>query len=81
MALLDWTGSIDAALVLIEKMLPHWTAWELRTRAAKRRFHFEMSKMDEYDSEVSAIGRSSTAPLAILDALLTALIEQEGKHP
>lgn len=67
------TSSTDAALALVERMLPgwHWTlnSCELYHDDDLERFHAEL---DNYDVDTGD-GPYYTAPLAILSALLRAL--------
>ena len=66
------SASIDAALALVEKMLPECTAWELRSMTNRKRFSCALSWLVD-DEEEAYFGRSATPALAILTALSTAL--------
>ncbi len=76
----QYTASIDAAVALVERMLPGWSIEMVRTRYCT----VEMWKADEqgfFNSGRDPIVRRTegyTLPLAILAALLKALIAQEG---
>lgn len=72
------TSSIDAALALMERMLPgaFWLIGKGKTTALEKMFACQlMFGTDEIIGE----GEAETAPLAILAALLRAFIAQDGK--
>lgn len=77
----DPLTSIDAALALVERVLPGWTAWEIRSRARKTLFVAEISRLtgplSEHSNEELVSGHASTPSLAVLVALLRAVQEQE----
>ena len=60
-----YTGSIDAALALVERKLPGWE-WQVRRTGYAELHHPTHHLKDE-------IGRAATPALAILAALLSAL--------
>ena len=68
----DYTGSIDAALALVERLLPPDTSLTMKQHASGQYFHVEMETDDD---DVTAYNHPSL-PLAILAALLTALKDQ-----
>ena len=79
-----YTASIDAALGLVEKVLPGWRFRNMHTpdkdahHLNPERWYVVQLCPSLYMSGVTAKALSKTnLPLAILDALLTALIEQE----
>ncbi len=66
--------SIDAALALVERVLPGWQ-WTVNTDRSKTRFWSDMHRVvAKGDFETVWSGRAPTAPLAIISALLSALI-------
>lgn len=65
-----YTTSIDAALALVERMLPDAQRYDLRMNV--RPIH-EIMWMDTKGRDVNFKGFGATAPLAILTALFTAL--------
>lgn len=68
------SASIDAALALVERMLPGW-AWNVQTDS---RTTGVFARLDNPDLDVEpAAAHCETAPLAILSALLSALISQQ----
>lgn len=66
-----FTTSLDAAVTLVPET---WTAWELRSHAAKTRFSSDLSRLTECDAsqEDWAHGRGATAALALCVASLRA---------
>lgn len=73
----DYTASIDAALALVERMLPEWE-WHLTPGYAAVVNPVNRARSDEpwnEDHEVHE-GRAPTVPLAILSALIAALLSQ-----
>ena len=67
-----FTTSVDASLALVEKMLPENYPKLYKTAASAWRCHLGFG-----NRRTGATGIGQTLPLAILDALLTALIEKE----
>lgn len=78
-----YTASIDAALALVERMLPGWfwrtgkmTAphWD-KSQGCYQPYwaHIQRTHADHCDRDDEATGYAQTAPLAILSALLRAL--------
>lgn len=63
-----WTSSVDAALALVERLLPGWT-W----RVEKWTECYDAKLWGLADAPGIGAGHGPTAPLAILAALLTAL--------
>lgn len=75
-----YTASIDAALALVERVLPD-REWVVRCDAEQGAFA-NLTQGKPYTHEwVSDRAYAATAPLAILAALLTALIAQAGDRP
>jgi hypothetical protein len=68
-----FTDSIDAALGLVERMLPGWV-WALHHRLT---ISFSMAREDDIFCE-PFVATALTAPLAILIALLMALETNHG---
>lgn len=78
-ALYSYTGSIDAALALVERLLPgtrlsmvHWDQWHAEFLTPDENGENWLSAMNP-----TAGTTGSTLPLAILAALLTAFIAQQ----
>lgn len=74
-----YTGSIDAALALVERVLPGWTVANLSQQDDKSWFcELREGFLTSYDRVATSFGAYGklplTAPLAILAALLRALI-------
>lgn len=74
----DCTASLDAAVALVERVLPDWTAWELASRQAKKHFRAELSKLLDDGSEQYVSARHNTPALALCTALVKALIDRES---
>lgn len=75
-----FTRSLDAAVTLVPEK---WTAWELRSHAARTRYSADLSRLTECDAsqEDWAHGRASTPALALCAAALrarAALLELAG---
>lgn len=70
-----FTSSIDAAVALCERVLPGWTAWEIRSRAGKSIFHAEVSRLVNGEEDIEAANSASPA-LALLAAILRAKITE-----
>ena len=75
-----YTGSVDAALALMQAVLPGWTAVEIRSRGGMSRWVAEVSRCpDEYfGGEEAEIGHADTPARALLLAILKA---KEGETP
>lgn len=75
------TTSLDAALAQAERVLPGWSAWELRSAGGKSRYVAEFSRLQrETREEQWATGRASRPALALCAAILKAhsTREEEG---
>ena len=72
-----FTTSVDASLALVEKVLPGWTPCNMGQNDNKT-WHAELREgyLTSYNKAVYCI-KAANLPLAIIDALLTALIEKE----
>ena len=66
------TASIDAALALVERVLPGWFNSSIKASEGYLAYIWQTDHSRDFASKGLA-----SRPLAILDALLTALIEQE----
>ena len=77
-ATLNLSASIDAALALVERVLPGWR-WLVEFDDHRGPPYGVIVKPHGDDWSLERRHLAKTAPLAILDALLTALIERETK--
>lgn len=64
--------SLDAAVALVERVRPDITAWEIRSRRAKRLFFAELSKLEGNDDQVMWDAYAPTPAAALIAALLKA---------
>ena len=71
-----YTSCLDAAVSLCSAVLPGWTAWEIRSRANKTRFHAEVSRVVDGEEEYIAASHSTPA-LALVTAVVEAKIAME----
>lgn len=77
----NYTGSVDAALALVERVLPG-AAYTInsfdvqRTPTTERRVHVHLSDYEGADH--GALGDAPTAPLAIIAAALRAMHQEIG---
>lgn len=71
----EYTGSVDAALGLVERVLPDWRPSTQRSRSGFHDcyLHFD----DETGWLRQSHGQAPTLPLAIIAALLSALTESK----
>jgi hypothetical protein len=91
----EYTASIDAALALVERVLPSWTTdvhsgdataevcpigFRLVYWPADNKSGVELFYQPQWNIEPPVIGEGcgATTPLAIVEALLSALIAKEG---
>jgi len=75
--------SIDAALALVERMLPGWL-WQVKRGLVFEAVVWQIERDYDNDDALYAgapCGRHTTAPLAILAALLSALIDKANSPP
>ena len=70
----DITSSIDAALALVERMLPGWD-WALQKTGK-----VSTCWLNPPGTHLGRTIHAATAPIAILKALVAALIAQEKNH-
>jgi hypothetical protein len=71
------SASIDAALALVERVLPGWR-YDIHSPRFGRQFEGVLMDGDHASRRID-VATATTAPLAILAALLSALIAQEPK--
>lgn len=74
-----YTSSLDAAVSLCEAALPAWTAWEIRSRANKTRFHAEVSRVVDGEEEYIAASHPNPA-LALCTAICRAVMATQENH-
>lgn len=72
-----YTASIDAALALVERLLPGWE-WDVELNQGV--YFCTLIRLPVTADEGMWCADAPTAPLAILKAMVAALMEREAEH-
>jgi len=72
----EWTASIDAALTLVERLLPGWNVYLRRYSDG----WYALIQEPSYAVQYPASAQFANADLAVIHALLTALLSKGSEH-